>query len=145
MSTARRIVSDMNSLLDKTVVVKLNNNKTYVGQLSAYELNPFIISLVNAKDSENNGYFKVILNGNSITEILVKTAPLFDVKEFADLVEKSLNLRPGDVKVYEEAGVVTVLDKIKVTESGVEGSGPLAQRIFDIYNEYVAKKRKENK
>ncbi|EWG07260.1 MAG: Sm-like ribonucleoprotein core [Candidatus Aramenus sulfurataquae] len=145
MSATRRIVSDMNSLLDKTVVVRLNNNRTYVGQLSAYELSPFIISLANAKDNDNNVYFKVILNGNNITEILVKTAPLFDVKEFADLVEKSLNLRPGDVKVYEEAGVVTVLEKIKVTEAGVEGSGPLAQRVFDIYNEYVSKKRKENK
>ncbi|AWR94445.1 Lsm family RNA-binding protein [Acidianus brierleyi] len=145
MSIVRRIVSDINSLLDKTVIVKLVNNRVYTGQLSSYELTPFIISLSNAKDNDNNTFFKVILNGNNITEILVKNAPLFDVKEFADIIEHSLNLRPGDVKVYEEAGVITVLERIKVTEGGVEGNGPLAQRIYDMYNDYMSKKRKELK
>lgn len=57
------------------------------------------------------------------------------------MVVKSLGLRQSDVKVYDEAGVVVVLDKIRVTEAGVEGSGPLAQKVFDIYNDYVKKKK----
>jgi hypothetical protein len=53
-----------------------------------------------------------------------------------------LNIRSADIKVYEEAGIVTILDKIKVSENGVEGSGPLAQKVYDIYNSYVEKKKK---
>ncbi|ABP96409.1 MULTISPECIES: Lsm family RNA-binding protein [Metallosphaera] len=145
MSASKRIVADMNSLLDKTVVVKLSNGKSYSGQLSSYELTPFMVSLINAKDSENNSFYKVLINGNMISEILVKSVPIFDAREFADVVQKNLGLRPGDVKVYEEVGIITVMERIKVSESGVEGSGPMAQRIYDLYNEYIAKKKGDTK
>lgn len=140
--SSRRVATELNSLLDKLVIVRLINNKIYTGTLSSYDLSPFILTLTNAKDNDNNSYYKVILNGNSITEILVKSSPIFDPKEFADLITKELNLRAGDAKVYEEAGVVIVLDKIKVSENGVEGSGPLAQRIYDLYNDYINKRKK---
>ncbi|WP_369611506.1 Lsm family RNA-binding protein [Sulfurisphaera javensis] len=142
MMSSRRVATELNSLLDKTVTVRLINNKIYSGTLSSYELSPFILTLTNAKDNDNNSYYKVILNGSSITEILVKSSPIFDPREFADLITKELNLRAGDAKVYEEAGVVIVLDKIKVSENGVEGSGPLAQRVYDLYNDYINKKKK---
>ncbi|AHC51049.1 Sm ribonucleo [Sulfolobus acidocaldarius SUSAZ] len=142
MSVSRRISGDLGSLLDKTIIVKLNNNKVYSGVLSSFEVSPFMISLLNAKDNDNNIYYKVIINGNMITEILVKSAPLFDPREFADVITKELNLRTTDIKVYEEAGVVTILDRVKVTENGVEGSGPLAQKVYDIFNSYIDKKKK---
>ncbi|MFP3234414.1 MAG: Lsm family RNA-binding protein [Sulfolobaceae archaeon] len=140
--SSRRVSGDLNTLIDKTIIVKLSNNKTYTGVLSSFELSPFMISLTNAKDNENNTYYKVIINGSLITEILVKNAPIFDPREFAELVAKELNIRSADIKVYEEAGIVTILDKIKVSENGVEGSGPLAQKVYDIYNSYVEKKKK---
>lgn len=140
--SSRRVATELNSLLDKAVIVKLINNKMYDGILSSYELSPFILALTNAKDNDNNVYYKVILNGNSITEILVKSSPIFNPREFADLVVKELNLRVADTKIYEEAGVVVVLDRIKVSENGVEGSGPLAQRIYDLFNDYISKKKK---
>lgn len=140
--SSRRVSGDLNTLIDKTIIVKLSNNKTYSGVLSSFELSPFMISLTNAKDNENNTYYKVIINGSLITEILIKNAPIFDPREFAELVAKELNIRSADIKVYEEAGIVTILDKIKVSENGVEGSGPLAQKVYDIYNSYVEKKKK---
>ncbi|MCG2909930.1 MAG: Lsm family RNA-binding protein [Sulfolobaceae archaeon] len=140
--SAKRIFTDLASLVDKTVIVKLSNNKTYSGVLSSFELTPFMIALTNAKDNENNIYYKVILNGNIITEILVKTAPLFDPREFAEILSKELNLRSSDIKVYEEVGIVTILDRIKVSENGVEGSGPLAQKVYDVFNAYIEKKKK---
>jgi len=144
MSTSlRRVSADLNMMLDKTVIVKMMNNKTYIGTLSSYEITPFMIALTNAKDENNNIYYKVIINGSFIQEILIKSAPIFDPKEFAEVLIRSLGLRSGDVRVYEEAGIVTVLDKIKVSESGVEGSGPLAQRVYDVYNDYISKKKKE--
>jgi LSM domain. len=130
-------------MLDKPVTVRLVDGKSYYGTLSGFDLPSLVISLTNAKDNSNNSYYKVVLNGNIIAEIIVKSAPIFDPKEFGETVEKAMSLRPGDVKVYEEAGVVTIMDKIKVTEAGVEGSGPLAQRVYDVFNEYIERKRKE--
>ncbi|EZQ03037.1 Sm ribonucleo [Candidatus Acidianus copahuensis] len=144
MSLQHRVSVDLNSLVDKTIIVKLVNNRTYTGELSSFEISPLIIALNNAKDSENNLFYKVIINGDIISEILVKSPPLFDVREFASLLEKSLNLRTGDIKLYEEAGFITILDNIKVSENGVEGRGPLAQRINDIFDDYIAKKKKRS-
>jgi small nuclear ribonucleoprotein (snRNP)-like protein len=143
MSSGRRISSELNNLIDKTIIVKTTNGKTYTGQLYAYELSPFIISLTNVKDDNNNTFYKLMINGNIISEIIIKNPPLFEPREFAELVEKSLNLRLADIKVYEETGVVTILERIKVSQNGVEGSGPMAQRIYDLYNDYINKKKKE--
>jgi len=97
--------------------------------------------LVNARDNENNQYSRVILNGMVISEVLVKSSPTFDVKEFAEILERSLSLRPGDIKVYEDAQLVTVMDRIKVSEAGVEGTGPLAQRVYDVFTDYTKRKQ----
>lgn len=143
MSITRRAIYDINSLLDKNVTVRLTNNRIYTGQLTSFETSPFIITLTNAKDNDNNRFYKVIINGNLISEILVQSQPLFNPKEFAEIVQKSLNLRQADIKVYEEAGIIVILDKIKVSENGVEGSGPMAQRVYDLYNEYIEKRKAE--
>ena len=45
------------------------------------------------------------------------------------------------VKYYEEARVIVVANRVKVTEEGVvEGTGPIAERVRKIYEEYVAEK-----
>ncbi|BBG24451.1 Lsm family RNA-binding protein [Sulfuracidifex tepidarius] len=141
--SARRILSEFNSILDKTVTVRLTNSKTYTGTFYSFELNPFLITLIDAKDSEKNSFYKIIINGNVIEEIQIKNPPTFDVKEFGQKLEKDLNLRPGDVKIYEDVGILTVMDRIKVSEVGVEGTGPLAQRVYEIYNDYISKRKKE--
>ncbi|MGC9104845.1 MAG: Lsm family RNA-binding protein [Thermoprotei archaeon] len=142
--TTRSIKADLSLMLDKSVIVKLTNNKTYTGVLSSYEISPFLLSLTNAKDNENNTYYKVLINGEYVSEILMKNTPIFEPREFASFLEKALGLRPTDIKVYEEAGVVVVLDKIKVSENGVEGSGPMAQKVYDVFNDYI-KRKKEGK
>ncbi|EHP69478.1 small nuclear ribonucleoprotein [Metallosphaera yellowstonensis MK1] len=142
MSATRRIQADLNALLDKSVIVRLTNGKQYIGQLSSFEISPFLVSLSSAKDNENNSFHKVILNGSVISEIILKAAPIFDAREFAEILQRNLSLRPGDIKLYDDVGVITVMEKIRVTESGVEGTGPMAQRIYDLYNDYISKRKK---
>ncbi|BBD71980.1 Sm ribonucleoprotein [Sulfodiicoccus acidiphilus] len=141
MSSARRIVTDLNALVDKQVTVKLVSGRSYTGVLSSFDSGSLMLSLTEARDDQNNYYSRVIINGTVVSEVLVKSSPTFDVREFADMLEKNLSLRPGDIKVYEGAQVVTVMDKIKVSEAGVEGNGPLAQRISDVFKDYMNKKQ----
>jgi hypothetical protein len=140
----RNIKADLSAMLDKLVIVRLTSNRTYTGILNSYETTPFLISLTNAKDNENNVFYRVLINGEYVSEILLKSSPLFEPREFASFLEKALGLRSTDIKVYDEAGVVVVLDKIKVTENGVEGSGPMAQKVYDVFNDYI-KRKKEGK
>ena len=41
------------------------------------------------------------------------------------------------MKLYEDSGLVVVLERVKVTEKGVEGTGPVADRVSSIYVRFV--------
>jgi len=43
------------------------------------------------------------------------------------------------VRPYHEAGIIVVMDKIRVNETGViEGSGPAADRVRNIYQRFLS-------
>jgi len=47
------------------------------------------------------------------------------------------------VKVIEEAGVIVVMDKIRVTQKGIiEGTGPAAERVQRVYDEFMKEQAK---
>jgi hypothetical protein len=42
------------------------------------------------------------------------------------------------VKVSEGAGIIVVMDRIRVSEKGIlEGSGPAAERVQKVYEEFI--------
>jgi len=59
----------------------------------------------------------------------------FNLKVLAQRLEKVF---PTMVKLYEHQGFIMVMDKVKVTEKGVvAGSGPAADRVQKVYEEYI--------
>ncbi|MGH9909779.1 MAG: Lsm family RNA-binding protein, partial [Nitrososphaerales archaeon] len=73
---------------------------------------------------------RMIINGSFVKEI--KLTKPFDIRAF---VEKLNNVFPGLVKVVENT--IVVMDKIKVTEKGVEGSGLAVDRVKAMYEQFV--------
>ena len=136
-----KIMTKMNSLVGRKIRVVLANGRVYTGKLDGFDIHSFNLLLVNAEDNEGNTYPSVIINGSMISEIIETEKRLFDPKEFRDLVIKKLGLREYDVTVIEEAGTVVIMRKITVSEKGVEGSGPLLNSVYAIYNEYMKKKQ----
>jgi len=63
-----------------------------------------------------------------------------DLRGFAKYAEKFF---PGMVKYIEESNIVLISDKVRVSEIGIEGSGPLAERVKQIYEEFVRRQRGE--
>jgi len=46
------------------------------------------------------------------------------------------------VKLYEDKGFIWVMDKVKVTASGVvEGSGPAAERVQKVFDQFIKEAR----
>ena len=55
------------------------------------------------------------------------------------LRERLERVFPNMVQFFAEAGVIVVMNKIRVNETGViEGTGPSADRVRDIYNRFIA-------
>jgi len=139
-SATRRLMSELTALLDKEVVVKLKDGSIIRGKLYGFDANTFNVLLKNATDSSNT-YPTMLLYHDSIVSLSAVEAPLFDPEEFARLLVAKLSLRESGVKVLPEAGVVVVMNSVRVSEKGVEGSGPLAHKIYGLFVEYMESKK----
>jgi hypothetical protein len=85
------------------------------------------------------GILKIILNGSFVKEIKLMEKP-FDFKALSDRISRVF---PGLVKIREDVGAIIVMDKIKVTQAGIEeGSGLAAERVKTIYDEFVREMKK---
>ena len=138
----RRLISALQSMLDKKVTVILTDGRRYDGVLAGFDHPSLNIVLSPATDAQGNTYPTIIIRGERISELMIAETPLFDPKEFAEYVIRRLNLRRDSVKVIPEANAVQIY-RIKVSEKGVEGSGAMAQTIYEVFEEYMKKRRKE--
>ncbi|HET9805831.1 MAG TPA: Lsm family RNA-binding protein [Nitrososphaeraceae archaeon] len=121
--------------LGKKVSIETSDKKIYDGTLIGINEKLDVI----LKDLETSGIIKIIINGSFIKEIRLMEKP-FDLKALA---ERFSRVFPGLVKVREDVGAVIVMDKIKVTQNGIEeGTGLAADRIKAIYDEFVRETKK---
>ncbi|MCX8170746.1 MAG: hypothetical protein N3E47_02060, partial [Candidatus Bathyarchaeota archaeon] len=110
MSAAeRRFITEISSLIDKTVSVITVDGKTYIGTLAG--INPANLSLClsDARDDKGQVIPKIVLSGGRVAEILSVKKP-FDLKGLAERLERVF---PRMVKLYDKEGFIWVMDKIK--------------------------------
>jgi len=131
----REFLLELSGLVNKRVKVVLTNEKTYVGTLRGIQDNSFNIVLA---DAEYNGQklYRVFITGSNIVEVTLTEEP-FDLAGLAN--ELSQMFQPQNVKLIEEAGIIQVFDRFTVSEDGVKGTGPIADRIRRIYEKYKEK------
>ena len=99
------------------------------------------LCIAEAKDETGKVSHRVFLNGNVVAQIASTEKP-FDLKTLAGRLEKVF---PTMVKLYEDQGFVWVMDKVKLTESGVvEGSGPAAERVQRVYDQFKSETKRLN-
>jgi len=136
MSVAqRKFFTEITAVVDKNVIVSTTTGKTYSGALIGINPDTLSLCLAEAKDEEGKALHRVFLNGRVVAQILSVEKP-FNIKALADRLEKVF---PTMVKLYEDKGFIWVMDKVKVTEKGVvEGSGPAAERVQKVYEQFVS-------
>jgi small nuclear ribonucleoprotein (snRNP)-like protein len=136
----RNFFKELASLVGSTVTVTTTDGRTFMGEMKGYDPNSLSVCLGSARDGEGKSFHRLIVNGSIVGEI-VKAEEPFDLRTLASEIQRIFP--PGEVKYLEEARVIQVLDKIKVTEAGVEGSGPLTERVKMIYDKFVQEKGKK--
>jgi len=135
----RKFMEELSILLQKTVTVQTASGKSYTGILSGVDANTMNICLSDARDETGQPIHKLFLNGQTVLQILSVEKP-FDLRSLAERLERVF---PRMVKTIEEAGVIVVMDKIRITEKGIiEGSGPAAERVQKVYDEFMKERAK---
>jgi small nuclear ribonucleoprotein (snRNP)-like protein len=138
----RTFQKEISTFQNKRVAVILKNGRKYVGELKGLSPETLTCVLIKAKrDDESTELHRICLNGDQIAEIYLEEAP-FDLMGLKEELEQIFR-RPGDVKVYDEAGLIVVLERVKVSETGVEGTGPVADRVRAIFNRYASDQASE--
>ena len=127
---------ELADLKGKYITIVSTTGKTFNGMLKAWNPDTFDVCLSNVIEGKNS-YFKVFLRGPVISEILVTEQP-FDLPALASELQERLNLLEADVKIFEDARMIQVLNKVKVTEKGVEGTGPVADRVRAVFDSFMA-------
>jgi small nuclear ribonucleoprotein (snRNP)-like protein len=130
----REFLLELSGLLNKRVKVTMNSGKIYTGVLRGIQDNSLNVVLAEA-NSKDESYFRVFITGPNIVEITLAEEP-FDLSGLAS--ELAQMFQPQNVKIIEEAAIIQVLDRFTVSEEGVKGTGPIAERIRKIFEKYKA-------
>jgi small nuclear ribonucleoprotein (snRNP)-like protein len=133
--TNRKFNEEMLQFVGKKVSVETSDQKNYDGVMAAIDekLNLVIDNV------EGKGILKLIINGSFVKEVKLLEKP-FDLK---GLAERLGRVFPGLVKIRDDVGAIIVMDKIKVTQAGVEeGVGLAANRVKAVYDEFMRDSKK---
>ena len=133
--SGRRFFEELGQLVSKPVVVEDQKGKTYEGVLLGFDSQSMSLALGDVKGIQGTLYHRLFLTGTAVAKIMATDRP-FNIEGLKDRLDRVF---PNMIQYYSEAGVLVVMGKIRVNETGViEGTGPAADRVRDIYNRFVA-------
>lgn len=129
----RQYNTELGLLIDKIVKVYLDKDKFFVGQLKGVSEDSNII-LVNAKNEKNKSFPKLFIRSNFYNFVSLEEEP-FPMLALAERI--STIFSKGHVNYIEDQNIITILSgKIIVDENGVRGSGPSADRVRKIFEQF---------
>lgn len=132
--TGRKFFEELGQLVGKPVVVEDSQGNTYEGNLLGYDSQSMSIALGEVKGTKGTKYHRLILTGNVIAKIMTTDTPF----NLTGLKERLERVFPSMVQYVPEVGVLIVMSKIRLNETGViEGTGPAASRVQDIYTRFI--------
>jgi small nuclear ribonucleoprotein (snRNP)-like protein len=132
---SRKFGEETLQFLGKKVSVETSDQKVYNGTLTGIDEKLDVV----LDNVDVQGILKLILNGSFVKEIKLMEKPF----DFKALSERLARVFPGLVKIREDVGAIIVMDKIKVTQAGVEeGVGLVADRVRAIYEEFMRETKK---
>jgi small nuclear ribonucleoprotein (snRNP)-like protein len=133
--TIRKFYEEILQFVGKKVSIETSYEKNYSGILTAIDERLDTV----LENVEGHGVLRIIINGSFVKEIKLLEKP-FDLKGLADRLSRVF---PGLVKIREDVNAIIVMDKIKVTEHGIEeGTGLAADRVKSIYEEFMREFKK---
>lgn len=126
---------ELSAVVGASIEVKIKDGKTYAGTLKGIDMTTLSIVLSDVTDMETNSKIpKIFIYGSNILSFSVAEREV-SLEGLAKELEKSFP--PGGVRFFPETGVIVVMNKIRITPEGVDGSGPLYERVAAIADDWL--------
>jgi small nuclear ribonucleoprotein (snRNP)-like protein len=132
---SRKFFEELGQLVTKSVRVEDTKGNIIDGTLLGYDSSTMSVCLADVKGEQGTKVHRVFLYGPTIARISASEHP-FDLGGLAERLERVF---PNMVRVFSDVGTIVVMGEIRVNESGVvEGTGPAADRVRDIYQRFIS-------
>ncbi len=129
----RQYNSELGTFMDKTIKVYLNDDNFIVGQLKGISEDSNLI-LINARNEKNKAFPKIMIKKNYYNYFTLEEEP-FPMEALAERIATIFS--KGHVNFIAEQNVISILNgKIVVSDDGVRGEGPSAERVKKIYEQF---------
>ncbi|MBD3405452.1 MAG: hypothetical protein GF411_04860 [Candidatus Lokiarchaeota archaeon] len=133
VAAMRAFNRELAAVVGATVNVSTSDGKSYTGTLKGIDQTSLSIVLSEVL-SEEGDIPKIFIYGSSIISFSVAEKEV-SLEGLARELEKQFP--PGGVRYYSDTQVIVVMNKIRVSTEGVEGSGPLYERVATIAEDWM--------
>ena len=135
---SKRFAEEFATLLDKSVTVTLKSGQKIAGRVVAFNQSDYSLWLTDAVIEEGRSARRLFVSGSEISTIeVVEEGP-----DLMGLYERLNRVFPNMVRYLRDAGVIVVMERVRVTKDGLtEGTGPVAERVRRIWEEWKAESR----
>lgn len=135
IAAMRSFNRELAAVVGATIEVATKDGKNYSGILKGIDQNTLSIVLSEVVDLKDGSKIpKIFIYGNSIVSFSVAEKEV-SLEGLAKELEKTFP--PGGVKFWPDTGVIVVMNKIRITPEGVDGSGPLYERVAVIADDWL--------
>ncbi|MFW9834677.1 MAG: Lsm family RNA-binding protein [Candidatus Thorarchaeota archaeon] len=134
VAAMRAFNRELAAVVGATVEVVINTGKTYAGTLKGIDQNSLSIVLSDVVADDETNIPKIFIYGSSIVSFSVAEKEI-SLEGLAKELEKTFP--PGGVQFYPDTGIILVMNKIRISKDGIEGSGPLYERVAVIADDWL--------
>ena len=134
VAAMRAFNRELAAVVGATVEVVINTGKTYAGTLKGIDQNSLSIVLSDVVADGETNIPKIFIYGNSIVTFSVAEREV-SLEGLVKELEKTFP--PGGVQFYPDTGIILVMNKIRISKDGIEGSGPLYERVAVIADDWL--------
>jgi small nuclear ribonucleoprotein (snRNP)-like protein len=134
VAAMRAFNRELAAVVGATVEVVINTGKTYAGTLKGIDQNSLSIVLSDVVADGETSIPKIFIYGSSIVSFSVAEREI-SLEGLAKELEKTFP--PGGVQFYPDTGIILVMNKIRISKDGIEGSGPLYERVAVIADDWL--------
>jgi small nuclear ribonucleoprotein (snRNP)-like protein len=134
VAAMRAFNRELAAVVGATVEVAINTGKTYTGTLKGIDQNSLSIVLSDVVVDGEVNIPKIFIYGSSIITFSVAEREI-SLEGLVKELEKTFP--PGGVQFYPDSGIILVMNKIRISKDGIEGSGPLYERVAVIADDWL--------
>ena len=134
VAAMRAFNRELAAVVGATVEVVINTGKSYSGTLKGIDQNSLSIVLSDVIADGETSIPKIFIYGSSIVTFSVAEKEI-SLEGLVKELEKTFP--PGGVQFYPDTGIILVMNKIRISKDGIEGSGPLYERVAVIADDWL--------